>query len=1042
MLSKARFAGKDSKQGVKAPSGGSGSKKANQTTQGFGIKPGQIQVIYNGKIATPQSLLPRKTANTNYTTKRMTSRLAATDFDDQQTQQQQQSHSHSHSHQPIIGSLTAEEKDEKDNRNAVKKNNSQYSVKKNLAASAESENAMSRIRSSALNAAAAQKLAEQVVVVELSETDTEILLSLPSLVLSTELREAKDVEESNKAYEAIVEAHKNLDGFSSRPTQTVNNPQKNQNEMAAPNPSQETGCQAVAYDIADAMVGDKRQQTDEYSLLSSTESLEHDRDSGLSTHVAKFVADTVRMSLSTPGCLLDTLDVNLPNPNSNTHTSNTNVKSSGIGSNKSGKGNDHDITTNTPTTNKSKSKLGTSKLHEEKDPHDISNGSGPRNSSNGNNLSEAQTGEDGDVFDSDDIKGSGINVGFDYDSLKALEVANLESVLSSKTILKKLQMIERAVQQNAYHRQILEYRDFPDIKPLSLLCDNEKVSVIDSVDHLFGGGGGLSSIGRGTTPAGGIGGSSILDDISSVGAGLGNRKASHLVNPTTIPEEGPDQQSQLQEVVTHSKVKKLFSYDAPSLVRGRPVTCMSWNTENTDLLAVGYGKIDFVPDLSHTKGPNGEDLSEEELGSGLVLFWSLRNPDYPEKILRTPYAITSLDFSKRNPTLLAVGFYNGDIAVYDIRREHDWEKPMETSTGMSESHSDPVWQVKWLAKGQDRIETLISISTDGNVLQWSLKKGLLVSVLMQLKRGGAGEGWISRQASGLCFDFAPDDHGTYVTGTEEGSVHRCSVSYSEQYLETYEPHSGPVYRLKFSPWWGEVFLSCSADWTMSLYHMRSNKPLLNFHSSGEDFSINDICWCPRNSTVFAAVTADAKFQIWDISISEIDPIISLDTNLDIDPTKEGVEEKIASTPNQVGQITTASRKSTAASQNRKEYGIRNDSNNREDNDKETPVTRLLKSLGQKNPLRRTLTTVTFSENSPVAVVGDSKGVITVYRVNEPIIITDTSNPTVQTMKLKEAVWREADPADVAKLQTTHGITKSDGTNNNDKQTVNISNGTH
>lgn len=138
---------------------------------------------------------------------------------------------------------------------------------------------------------------------------------------------------------------------------------------------------------------------------------------------------------------------------------------------------------------------------------------------------------------------------------------------------------------------------------------------------------------------------------------------------------------------------------------------------------------------------------------------------------------------------------------------------------------------------------------------------------MQLKRGGAvgvlqslhvatvvlmslqGEGWISRQASGLCFDFAPDDPSTYVTGTEEGSLHRCSVSYSEQYLDTYDPHSGPVYRLRFSPWWGDVFLSCSADWTMSLYHMRSTWPLLTFHSSGEDFSVNDIAWCPGNSTV-------------------------------------------------------------------------------------------------------------------------------------------------------------------------------------------------
>ena len=102
----------------------------------------------------------------------------------------------------------------------------------------------------------------------------------------------------------------------------------------------------------------------------------------------------------------------------------------------------------------------------------------------------------------------------------------------------------------------------------------------------------------------------------------------------------------------------------------------------------------------------------------------------------------------------------------------------------------------------------------------------------------------------------------------------------------------------------------------------------------------------------------------------------------------------------------------------------------------------MKHLGQKNPSRRTLTTVTFSENSPVAVVGDSKGIITVYRVNEPIIILDTSNPSLQSLKLKEAVWREADPADVAKLQTANGITKSDGTNNNDKQTINVPNGTH
>jgi hypothetical protein len=50
---------------------------------------------------------------------------------------------------------------------------------------------------------------------------------------------------------------------------------------------------------------------------------------------------------------------------------------------------------------------------------------------------------------------------------------------------------------------------------------------------------------------------------------------------------------------------------------------------------------------------------DEQLQGGLVLFWSLRNPAYPEKILRTPQPVTALDFSKQNPMTLAVGLLNG-----------------------------------------------------------------------------------------------------------------------------------------------------------------------------------------------------------------------------------------------------------------------------------------------------------------------------------------------------------------------------------------------
>ena len=136
-----------------------------------------------------------------------------------------------------------------------------------------------------------------------------------------------------------------------------------------------------------------------------------------------------------------------------------------------------------------------------------------------------------------------------------------------------------------------------------------------------------------------------------------------------------------------AKVKKLFSYSNPELIQGRAVTAMVWNAVSSDLLAVGYGKIDIISDVYKP----GEALDEEKQG-GLVLFWSLRNPDYPEKILRTSQPVTALDFSKQHPMTLAVGLQNGDVNVYDVRREGaNWGVPVESSAGMQGGHSDPVW---------------------------------------------------------------------------------------------------------------------------------------------------------------------------------------------------------------------------------------------------------------------------------------------------------------------------------------------------------------
>ena len=64
---------------------------------------------------------------------------------------------------------------------------------------------------------------------------------------------------------------------------------------------------------------------------------------------------------------------------------------------------------------------------------------------------------------------------------------------------------------------------------------------------------------------------------------------------------------------------------------------------------------------------------------------------------------------------------------------------------LAEKHMDPVWLVKWVNKGAERGEALVSISTDGRVVEWGMKKGLASTTLMVLKRRGNSEGVISRQ---------------------------------------------------------------------------------------------------------------------------------------------------------------------------------------------------------------------------------------------------------------------------------------------------------
>jgi WD40 repeat protein len=108
-------------------------------------------------------------------------------------------------------------------------------------------------------------------------------------------------------------------------------------------------------------------------------------------------------------------------------------------------------------------------------------------------------------------------------------------------------------------------------------------------------------------------------------------------------------------------------------------------------------------------------------------------------------------------------------------------------------------------------------------------------------------------------------HSRYIVGTDDGHIHRCSCSLYEQYLATHYGHTSPVYRLRWSPFLSGAFLSCSADWTVRLWHQDYEAAVFKFQS-GKD-TIADIAWSPSSSTVFGCVSSDGRMEIWDLSFS-------------------------------------------------------------------------------------------------------------------------------------------------------------------------------
>lgn len=288
------------------------------------------------------------------------------------------------------------------------------------------------------------------------------------------------------------------------------------------------------------------------------------------------------------------------------------------------------------------------------------------------------------------------------------------------------------------------------------------------------------------------------------------------------------------------------------------VTSLCWSPKYHDLFGVGHGSYDFL-----------------KQSNGMVAMYTLKNPSFPEYICETESGVMCLDFHPEHPNYIAVGFYDGSVGVYTVVQQTNKIELMYRSTAKMGKHTDPVWQVKWQKDDLDNNMNFFSVSSDGRITQWTIVKSELRHTdIITLKQGNTPEGegdntQLPSLGCGTAFDFHKTMDYMFLVGTEEGKIHKCSKTYSSQFLETYDAHHMAVYSVKWNHFHPKIFISCSADWTVKIWDHHYQEPMFTFDLNN---SVGDVAWAPYASTVFAACTTDGRVYVYDLNVNKYEPL--------------------------------------------------------------------------------------------------------------------------------------------------------------------------
>ncbi|XP_020495684.2 WD repeat-containing protein 34 [Labrus bergylta] len=334
----------------------------------------------------------------------------------------------------------------------------------------------------------------------------------------------------------------------------------------------------------------------------------------------------------------------------------------------------------------------------------------------------------------------------------------------------------------------------------------------------------------------------------------------------------------------NNRVSCLHCLQHPSAQeRGLHVTSVSWSCTGS-VIACAYGRID--------EG----DWSTE---NSYVCTWNLNrqslNPNQADLVIDVPTTVTALCCHPNQPALIAGGLYTGEVVVWDTSQTQD---PVLVQTGMSaDSHREPVYQVSWVPLQKKGEFGVLSASSRGQVLLWTVDSDQNAFVLnaayafvrQQVPHSSSFKVRGSSTVGVTSLALSPWDSDTFLVGSEGGLLLRCSFSAqtpaavpSEGQSVTprapavfsFRPRRGPVHSIHCSPFHRNLFVSTGTDGLAHLHSLLQVDPLLSLRVS--DSYVFQVQWSPTRPLVFAAATGQGEVQIFDLGRRSLRPAATIE----------------------------------------------------------------------------------------------------------------------------------------------------------------------